>query len=479
MNSKLLFVVVLVFIFLLEGCKVGPKYRKPVSKIDSTAVYRFDSLKVAQTDSLINIKWWEMFDDPVLEELIKIGLAENQDLLIASSRIDQAKALLGMSRADLWPKFGYNGSATRGNLIAGQPNPDLSTSNLFTGFGTINWELDFWGKFRRANEAAKGELLASEFGKRSVQIGLISQIATTYYQLLDFKWRLYISQKTLELRDKSLFIVSERYKNGIVPEIDLNQSQIQRAIAAAAVPFFERSIAQTENALAVILGRVPQAIQLGKALNTQNMPPDIPVGLPSLLLTRRPDIMQTEYLVQAQNARIGVAVAQRFPSISLTGFLGLASTDISDFTSNPTAYAGAVNILGPLFEFGKNKRRVDVERYKTEQAILQYEKTVITAFKEVEDALVAISTLKNELEARKSHVKAAENAQYLSSERYDKGVTSYLELIESQRQAFEASLGLSEATQKLFSAYIFLYKALGGGWISEDEMIQAAQAQEN
>lgn len=478
MKNRILFIAMAVLsIFIFEACKVGPSFKSDRSQIDSVAVYRYDSLQLAMTDSVLNISWWELFQDPLLKDLIKIGLEENKDLLIASSRIEQSRAMLGMTKADMWPSFGYSASGMRGNVIAGAPTQGLSATNLFTGFGTMNWELDFWGKFRRGNEAAKAELAASEFGKRTIQIGLISQIVGTYYQLLDYRWRLDISEKTVQLRQESLNIISARYNEGIVAEIDLNQSQIQRAIAASTVPLYQRLIAQTQNALSVLLGRNPEQISTGAELFEQGLPPDIPVGLPSMLMERRPDVIQSEYLLHAQTARVGVAVAQRFPAISLTGLLGVASSDISTLTANGPAFAAGATILGPLFEFGKNKRRVEIERHKMEQALFAYERTVITAFREVEDALVEISTLKDELIARQDHVTAAQNAQSLSTERYDKGVTSYLELIESQRQAFEAELSLSETTQKLFNGYVKLYKALGGGWVSEEEMDAEAQAE--
>jgi multidrug efflux system outer membrane protein len=477
MKFKISFILIaLSTVFLFEACKVGPSFKTQRTEIDSTAVYRYDSIQLAMTDSVLNISWWELFDDPVLADLIKIGLSENKDALIASSRIEQAMAQLGFTKADLWPKIGYNVGVQRGNVIAGVPTQGSSAQNIFTGFGTLSWELDFWGKFRRANEGARAELVASEYGERTVQIGLIAAIAATYYQLLDFKWREYISRKTLELREESLNIIQARYDSGIVPEIDLNQAQIQRAIAASAVPLFQRSVAQTENALGILLGRNPGPITTGTELKEQQLPPDIPVGIPSMLMERRPDILQAEAFLHAQNAQIGVAVAQRFPSISLTGLLGVASGDVSNLTSNPAAWAIGGSLLGPLFEFGKNKRRVEIERKITEQVLYEYERTVIIAFQEVEDALVEISTLKEERQARMDHVTAANNAQYLSGERYDKGVTSFLELIESQRQAFEAQLSLSETTQKLFNGYVNLYKALGGGWLSEAEMNAAANA---
>ena len=467
---------ILLFAIALNSCMVGPKFNAPKDAIDSSAVYRYDSLQLAMTDSVLNIKWWEMFQDPVIDTLIRIGLQENKDVLIAAARVEQAKAFLGATKAEVWPSFGYSAAAVRGNF--GQGVPLGSTTNIFTGFGTVSWELDFWGKFRRANEAARAELLASEYGRRSVQIALISFITGTYYQLLDFKWRLDISRKTLELRQESVDIIQARFNEGIVAEIDLNQAQIQRAIAASAVPFFQRQVAQTENALSILLGRNPGPIMLGDDLADQILTTDIPVGIPSLLLQRRPDILQAENILHAQNARIGVAVAQRFPSISLTGLLGVASNDISEITDSDAMFNIGGSLLGPLFEFGKNKKRVEIERRITEQALYEYEFTVISAFQEVEDALVEISTLKMELQARRDHVAAAQNAEYLSGERYDKGVTSFLEIIESQRQSFEAQLSLSETTQQLFNGYVKLYKALGGGWLSEQEMIQSQQAAE-
>ncbi len=251
MKNQISFIIIaLLSIFIIDGCKVGPKFKSDRSQIDSIAVYRYDSLQLAMTDSVLNISWWELFDDPYLDTLIHIGLEENKDVLIATSRIEQSRALLGMTKADLWPSIGYSAGAIRGNVIQGAPTEGVG--NIFTGFGTLNWELDFWGKFRRANEASKAELAASEFGKRTIQIGLISQISGTYYQLLDFKWRLNISRNTLRLRQESLDIIQARYDMGIIPEIDLNQAQIQRAIAASAIPLFQRNVAQTENALGVL-----------------------------------------------------------------------------------------------------------------------------------------------------------------------------------------------------------------------------------
>lgn len=456
-----------IIIIFLGGCKVGPNFKSVDPDLPSR--YRFDSLETASTDSLLNIKWWDIFEDPVLDTLIATGLHENKNVLIAMSRIEQSKTVVGITKADYWPQFGYSAGFIRGNVIAGVPTGG-DASSVYTGFGSLNWEIDFWGKFRRANEAARAELAASEFGLRTTQVGLISQISGTYFLLLDYKWRLEISRKTLELREASLQIIQARFDKGIVAEIDLNQAQIQRAIAAAAVPFYERKVAQTENALGILLGRNPGPITTGAELQNFPVPPDIPPGIPSTLLQRRPDIIRSRELAHAQTARIGVAVAQRFPSISLTGVLGVASTELSSLTANAPAWQVGGSLLGPLLQFGKNKRRVELETQKAEQAVREYELTVITAFQEVEDALIEIETLNDEILARQDHVAAATNARSLSKERYDKGVTSYLELLESERQMFEAELRLSETTQQLFNGYTKLYKALGGGWISVEEM---------
>ncbi|RLA58450.1 MAG: hypothetical protein DRQ89_15355 [Epsilonproteobacteria bacterium] len=280
------------------------------------------------------------------------------------------------------------------------------------------------------------------------------------------------------MRDSSLYIIEQRFDYGIIPAIDVNQAEIQKAIAASAVPSFERAVAQTENAMSVLLGINPGSITVGNDLLNQPLPDTIPTGLPSILLERRPDILQAEQNVVSQNALIGVAVAQRFPSISLTGILGVASNEFSSLFTGGAAWTVGGNLLGPLFHFNKNKRRVDIERTKTEQTVLQYEKTVLNAFREVEDALVGIETLKRELDAREDQMVAAVNARELSAQRYDKGVTSYLEVLETQRSAFDAELLYSNTLQQLFNSYINLYNALGGGWVSDAEEQEAIRLEE-
>jgi multidrug efflux system outer membrane protein len=291
-------------------------------------------------------------------------------------------------------------------------------------------------------------------------------VANTYYTLLDYKKRLNVADRTLKTRTESLRIISERFDKGIVPEIDLNQAQIQESYAAASIPVYSRSVAFAENALSLLLGENPQEIITDYTIEDLGVPNSIPVGLPSQLLTRRPDILEAEQMVKAQNARIGVAQAMRFPSISLTGLIGLASPDLAAFNTGD-ALMGSVgaSLFGPIFQFGKNKRRVEVERDRTEQLRMNYEQVVLSAFRETEDALISISTTEQELVFIQQQLAASTNAEMLSRQRYDGGVTSYLEVLEAERTLFDIELYYSQLLQRRLSAYTNLYKTLGGGWV--------------
>ncbi len=451
---------------LLTGCMLGPDFVPPT--VDTPAEYRFDAEQAAVD---VNLKWWELFDDPVLYELVTAALENNRDVKIAVSRIEEARAALGFTKADQYPGIDIEGNARIGNFF-GAARSDTTDNSAFIA-PTLSWEIDFWGKFRRSTESVQADLLASEYSLRTIQLSLISEVAGTYYRLLDFRRRLQIARQTLESRMQSLDIIEQRFKEGIIPELDVNQSQIQMEIAVAAIPLFQRQVAQTENALNILLGRLPGAIQSGESLGDQLVPPEIPAGIPSTLLERRPDVAQTLYQLQAQTARIGVAEAQRLPAISLTGLLGVASSELSNRTSEGVVWNAGASLTGPLFNFGKNKRRVEIEEARTRQALFFYENTVLTAFREVEDALVAVETFKRQVEAVGRQAAAARNANELSKYRYDQGITSYLEVLETERQLFSADLDYSELQQQQLNAYVGLYKALGGGWISEEEMQQA------
>ena len=464
--------IILVLSGIVFSCKVGPNYLEPEDETPET--YRYTS---NATDSIINMKWWDLFKDPTLDTLIKTALRDNKNLLIAASRIEQARANFKFNKADMGPKIGVQANAGISNQLFNVPSGN--NFETYNAAGTFNWELDFWGKFRRSNEAAKAEMLASFYGKRAIEIALISEVATNYFELLDYKTRLNIAESTLALRDSTLQIIQARFDKGYTHIIDVNQAEIQKGITQASVPRYKRFIAFTEHNMSLLLGKNMDSVITIKDLTDYSIPDSIPTGIPSEILLRRPDILQTQQLYRSQNARIGVAQAQRFPSISLTGLLGVGSTDLSNLLSNGLGWSAGASLLGPLFEWGKNARRVDIERELTKQYLYDYENTVLTALLEVDNSLVELSTYREELIANEMKMKAAQNASSLSRQRYYQGVTSYLEVIENQRQEFDANLEYSENYQLLLNSYIGLYKSLGGGWVSEEELERyAAQVAE-
>ncbi len=470
MTRLLKILLLALLVTYISGCAVGPNFQKPV--VTSPEKFRFDFSGVDTTEILC---WWDLFSDPVLDSLIRTAMRDNRDVRIAAARIEEARASVKYNSADIWPRLGYEGNIQSGNLTNVIATGKTDYFSNYYAAPVLSWELDFWGKYRRATESARDEMFATEYAHRSIMIILISEVTSLYFQLLDYDNRLEISRSTLLTRQEYLNIIRERYDKGIVAEIDLNQAQIQEAIAAAAVPQYTRLIVNTENALSILLGRNPSTVLRGARLENQAMPPDIPAGLPSLLLEQRPDILQAEQMVASQNAMIGVAQAMRFPSFSLTGLFGAASPDLT-FSAASAAWSVSGSILGPIFNFGKNKRRVEIERKRTEEAYLAYDQTVLQAFRETEDALIAVSTYRDQLIAVERQRFAAQNANMLSKARYDEGITSYLEVLDSERTLFDASLNASATLQYRLNSYVSLYKALGGGWISKEEKTAAEQA---
>lgn len=455
--------IILLIPLVFHGCAtVGTDFTPP--KVETPD--KFAHTLTADANTISDLKWWELFDDPILFKLVNTALENNRNVKIALSNIEQARAEIGYYQADQYPALGLQGGGSTGNY--GGARSTVTTGNAYIA-PMLNWELDFWGKFSRSTESAKARLLASEYGMRTIQIGLITDVVSTYYLLLDYHQRLKISRETLVSRTKSLEIIQMRFDKGIIPEIDVNQAQIQKAIAAGSIPKYERAIGNAENALGILMGQLPREIQSGQPLNLQSVPPFIPGFLPSQLLERRPEIGEAMALLKAQNEQIGIAVAQRFPAISLTGLLGVASSDLGAITTSGGIWSVGAGLVSPLFDFDKSKRKVDIETEKSKQALYTYENIVLTAFSEVEDALVEIETYQRELIAAQQKVAAAHNANALSYERYDKGVSSYLEALDSERTLFEAQLELSGLKRNYFNAYVKLYKALGGGWLGEAE----------
>jgi multidrug efflux system outer membrane protein len=456
-------------VLVLSACAMGPDYERP--EVPVPDAFLEPTIPGA---SIANLKWWELFQDEELTRLIEMALINNKEVAIAMARIEEARATLGFVRADQFPNLDGTAGASRGNLIPGAGLPG-SINETFVLAGTLSFEVDLWGKLRRSTEAARAELLATVEARNVVTITLIADVASVYLLLLDLDERVNIAQRTMKTRQDSLDIIQARFDKGTVPLIDVNQAQIELADAAAQLASLKRENQRAENLLSVLLGQNPGPVMRTPGKDEKLLPPEIPAGLPSELLERRPDVRQASQQLAAQTARIGVAEALRFPSLSLTGSLGLASTELDDFfSSSNKAWGLSANFLGPIFDAGRNKSRVEAERARTEQLLKNYELIVLRAFQEVEDSLIGISTFRDEALARKRQVTAARSASKLSLARYNGGVTSYLEVLESDRSLFRAELLASSTTRQELVSIINLYKALGGGWLTEEETAAAA-----
>jgi len=458
-NRALLMVVAMFGTLFIAGCAMGPDYERPESAMPDTFRQIEDS-----GESIANLNWWELFEDEQLNSLVRIALEQNKDMAIAVSRIEEARAALGFVRSDQYPQFDVSAGASRGNSIPGT-SVIAPISNNFVLAGNLSFELDLWGKLRRSTEAAQAELLATVDAGNSVLITLIADVASAYLLLLDLDTRVVIAERTLETRKESLGIIQARFDRGTVALIDVNQAQIEMYDAEAQLAALQREDVQVENLLNILLGQHPGVVEREPRDIYSVTPVTVPAGLPSELLERRPDVRVAEQQLAAQTARIGVAEAIRFPSLSLTGSLGLASDELSGFFTNDNKTWGlSAGLVAPVFNAGRNKRRVEVELARTEQALLNYEQTVLQALQEVEDSLVGVHTYEREVLSRENQKNAATSAAMLSRARYDGGVTSYLEVLESERSLFSAELLASSTHREQLVSYVTLYKALGGGW---------------
>ena len=454
MKNKLKIVVVILILALLPvGCLVGPKYKKPEDP--NATGYRNGTANADTLASVVNVKWFDLFNDEVLKGLINQGLANNYDMKIAMARIERTRAELGYTKADLLPAVGY-GATVNSNEKSFMPS---------NASASLSWELDFWGKIRHENRAVQNELLASEEGRKVIISNLVSDIAVAYFQLRDFDNRLIISQNTLETRKKTFEIINKRFLAGYVSEVDKVQIEQQVAIAEATIPAIKRQITDLENTISILIGQAPGPIERGKTNMELQVANNIPVSIPSILLKNRPDVNQAERNYMASNERIGVAQAMRFPSFNIAAITGFANSSVSSmFDGSSYLQNASASVAGPIFNFGKNRRRVEIYRQIAEESRLFYQKTCLVAVAEVEQSLQNVKTYKEEWEARNKQVIAARKNLELSEARYYNGYVSYLEVLEIQRSLFEAELSLSELTQDQLSSMIQLYRALGGGW---------------
>ena len=444
---------------LASGCALTPDYVPPELSVPTGWERTTD-----QQQAIANTPWWELYGDEALRTLIDRALDQNRDLAIALARLQESRYLLTFTRADQFPFLDVFGSAGRGR-DSKRINPLADTASNFGIGANLSFEVDLWRRYARATEAARAELLASEFGLRNVTISLVAEVAGLYFRLQDANARLEISRRTVQGRAERLEIIQARFDRGIEPEIDVNQAEVQLALAEASVTRFERLTAQTEHALRVLLGDFPGRIPLGPRIDFSGVPLSVPAGLPSELLKRRPDVQEAEQILIAETAEIGVAQALRFPSLSLTSQVSVVATDLTDLNSMDAGqWSLAAGIFQPIFNSGRLKAQKEAQSARAEQAQEVYVLTLLEAFREVEDAIVATETFRKEYAARARQVRAAANVLRLSQARYDAGVVDYLEVLDSERTFFDAELRHSQAHRSVLTSFVALYKALGGGW---------------
>jgi len=450
-------------LLLVAGCAVGPNYKPP----DTRAPVGFRGEEGSPTNSLGDLPWWQLFQDPTLQVLIQTALTNNYDLRVAVARVEESRALLAQSRSQFYPQLTYQGaSGVARNVLGGAPYDNgglVGKGNDLAG--SVSWEIDFWGRIRRLNESARADYFATEEARRNVTISLIASVAQSYFQLLALDEELAIAQETTNSFGQSLKIFRDRLRGGVSSKLETSAAEAALASASATIPELRRQTALQENQIRVVLGFNPGPIARHPgALQTESLP-DIPAGLPSALLERRPDIRQAVQLMRAANARIGVAEANFYPRITLTGLFGEVSPELTAFSGGTaSAWSAAGNLGGPIFEGGLLKGQLRQARAAWDESRFQYQSTVLNAFQEVSDALVSRQELAGERLEQSRAVAAYQEAVQVANQRYLGGQASYYELLQEQQQLFPAQNALTQTLLNQRLATVQLYKALGGGW---------------
>jgi multidrug efflux system outer membrane protein len=448
---------------LLSGCAVGPNYKRPTVNVPTD--YRDSIAAQTAAASLGNENWWQVYQDPVLVQLIHTALQQNYDVRIAATRVLQAQAQLGITRANQFP------SASVGAGVFSEQNAKVS--NLFPAYevnaGQVNlsviWNLDFWGKYRRQTEAARAQMLASEWGQQAVISSLVANVATAYFELRALDSELEIAKRTLGSRQQSLQLTQVLETHGSASDLDVSQSEQLVYTASETIPDLERQIRQQENLLSILLGENPGSIPRGRALTEEPVPDSVPAGLPSELLERRPDVREAEANMMAANARIGVAKAAFFPSIALTGTGGLESNQLSRFISAPSeTWLGALSVAQPVFEGGALRSQLKLSRAQYQETVLAYQQSAQSALEQVSNALIASQKDRQFREQQELLVQAAERSDRLSLVLYKQGGASYIQVLTNETNYFSAELNLVQAQLNERLALVQLYQSLGGGW---------------
>jgi multidrug efflux system outer membrane protein len=470
----------LVATLALAGCVVGPDYRRPEYPVPAT--FRGAAPVAApQAQSFGDLDWWQVFQDQTLQGLILTALEQNYDLRIAATRILQARAQVTIARSFQFPTADASAAAPYDRFTGGNKPPAPTPFETYTPQGgfSLAWELDLWGKFQRATEAARADLLATEDFQRTVVLTLVSDVARAYFELRELDLELEISKNTVATRAEYLTLTKAREEGGVATLMDVRQAEQLYYSAAATIPDAERRIEQKENQLGVLLGKNPEAVPRGRPLMDQALAVTVPPGLTSDLLARRPDILQAEQQLVAANARIGEAKAFLFPSVVLSGFGGVGGVSLNGSMFGPLGIFNALpTITLPVFNMGRLQANVDLNDAKTQEALLRYEQAILQAFREVSDALVGVRKQREVREQLEASVVAQRDALRLSTARYEGGVTSFLEVTVTERDLFEAELNLARARGDEVVAVVQLYRALGGGWRAEAPVPHAAATPE-
>jgi multidrug efflux system outer membrane protein len=449
---------------LMAGCMVGPNYHRP--DVPTPGVYRDLSENPqaqAQAASFADLPWWQVFEDPQLQELIRTALKENDDLQLATERISAARAQVTITRSSLFPQVGTNATFNGGKDPSTQ-----SKYNILTLTADAAFQLDLFGRLRRATEAARAELLATEDAQHTVTLTLVSDVASDYFQLLDLDLQLRITQDTVKTQEESVKLTRLRLDHGVATKLDVLQAQQVLDTANAQIPDLERQIGQEEDAISILLGHYPESVRRGRPLVEQLLPPEVPPGVPSTLLERRPDIRQVEHELIASNAEIGVARAAFFPQISLTGSGGGAFGRSTLFTGLMSSQAGiwsyGAQVSQPIFTGGALRGNLKLAESQHRQELIAYRQAIQSAFRDVSDALIGYQKLHQVRVAQETTVKDLRDSVSTSLVRYRGGITTYLEVLDGQRSLFNAELTLAQARGNEYQSLVQLYKALGGGW---------------
>ncbi len=455
LRNKVLPVIIILTVFTISSCKIGHKYVRPDLNIPTSIIASHDSIMFADED------WWEIYSDTTLQQLILKSLSYNKDLLIAVARIKEMAAQKRISIANLLPQLDATFHAER--ELENRGGDNFKRTDIIEGKLLFSWEIDLWGRLRWANDAAVADYISTIEAQRALQMTIISEVAQAYFELVALDNELLIVKQTLDARKEGVRLAKLRFEGGLTSETSYQQAQVELARTATLVPDLERQIALKENDIAFLVGEYPNKIQRSSLLQEFDFSDTLTVGIPSDLLERRPDIRQAEQQLIAANAKVGVAYTSMFPSFSLTGKFGLESLEFSNFLKSPYAFMEGT-ILTPVFAMGKNKAVHKAAKAAYEQEVYQYEKAVLTAFKEVSNAIVEYNKIKEVYESRFRLENAAKSYVDLAHLQYINGVINYLDVLDAQRGYFDARIGVNNAIRDELIAVVQLYKALGGGW---------------